>query len=61
MASSLRIFSAKLGARGAVVNGYVRDTRAIVKLNFPTFARMDLVDRIPDLATRSTTSGFPSK
>jgi regulator of RNase E activity RraA len=28
----------KLGARGAVVNGYVRDTRAILKLNFPTFA-----------------------
>jgi regulator of RNase E activity RraA len=38
MASSLRIFSAKLGARGDVVNGYVRDTRAIVQLNFPTFA-----------------------
>jgi regulator of RNase E activity RraA len=28
----------KLGARGAVLNGYVRDTRAILKLNFPTFA-----------------------
>ncbi len=28
----------KLGARGAVVNGYVRDTRAILALNFPTFA-----------------------
>jgi regulator of RNase E activity RraA len=28
----------KLGARGAVVNGYVRDTRAILSLNFPTFA-----------------------
>jgi regulator of RNase E activity RraA len=27
----------KLGARGAVVNGYVRDTRAILKQNFPTF------------------------
>src|ERR1700733_1363031 len=26
-----------LGARGAVVNGYVRDTRAILQLNFPTF------------------------
>jgi regulator of RNase E activity RraA len=26
-----------LGARGAVVNGYVRDTRAILGLNFPTF------------------------
>ena len=28
----------KLGARGAVLNGYVRDTKAILKLNFPTFA-----------------------
>lgn len=28
----------KLGARGAVVNGYVRDTRAIFALNFPTFS-----------------------
>jgi len=28
----------KLGARGAVVNGYVRDTREILKLNFPTFS-----------------------
>ena len=28
----------KLGARGAVVNGYVRDTRAILSLNFPTFS-----------------------
>ena len=28
----------KLGARGVVVNGYVRDTRAILKLDFPTFA-----------------------
>src|ERR1700691_4708383 len=27
----------KLGARGAVVNGYIRDTRAILKQNFPTF------------------------
>ncbi len=27
----------KLGAKGAVVNGYVRDTRAILKQNFPTF------------------------
>lgn len=26
-----------LGARGAVVNGYVRDTRAIFDLGFPTF------------------------
>ena len=28
----------KLGARGAVLNGYIRDTKAILKLNFPTFA-----------------------
>jgi regulator of RNase E activity RraA len=28
----------RLGARGAVVNGYVRDTRAILNLNFPTFS-----------------------
>jgi regulator of RNase E activity RraA len=27
----------KLGARGAILNGYVRDTRAILKMNFPTF------------------------
>lgn len=27
----------KLGARGAIVNGYVRDTRAILGMNFPTF------------------------
>jgi regulator of RNase E activity RraA len=27
----------KLSARGAVVNGYVRDTRAILAMNFPTF------------------------
>lgn len=27
----------KLGARGAIVNGYVRDTRSIVAMNFPTF------------------------
>jgi regulator of RNase E activity RraA len=27
----------KLGSRGAVLNGYVRDTKAILKLNFPTF------------------------
>jgi regulator of RNase E activity RraA len=27
-----------LGARGAVVNGYVRDTRAILNLGFPTFS-----------------------
>lgn len=28
----------KLRSRGAVVNGYVRDTKSILKLNFPTFA-----------------------
>jgi len=28
----------KLGATGAVLNGYSRDTRAILKLNFPTFS-----------------------
>jgi regulator of RNase E activity RraA len=27
----------KLGARGAVVNGYARDTKAIRQMNFPTF------------------------
>jgi regulator of RNase E activity RraA len=27
----------KLGARGAIVNGYVRDTRAILAMDFPTF------------------------
>ena len=27
-----------LGARGAVLDGYVRDSRAILNLNFPTFA-----------------------
>jgi regulator of RNase E activity RraA len=27
----------KLGGRGAIVNGYVRDTRAILAMNFPTF------------------------
>jgi regulator of RNase E activity RraA len=28
----------KLGARGAVLNGYVRDTRAILTMNFPVFS-----------------------
>lgn len=28
----------KLGATGAVLNGYSRDTRAVLKLNFPTFS-----------------------
>jgi len=27
-----------LGCRGAVLNGYVRDTKAILKMDFPTFA-----------------------
>jgi regulator of RNase E activity RraA len=27
----------RLGARGAILNGYVRDTRAILKMNFPAF------------------------
>lgn len=27
----------KLGGRGAVVNGYVRDTKAVLNMNFPTF------------------------
>jgi regulator of RNase E activity RraA len=27
----------KLGARGAVLNGYVRDTKAILNMNFPAF------------------------
>ncbi len=27
----------KLGSRGAVLNGYVRDTKAIFNMNFPTF------------------------
>jgi regulator of RNase E activity RraA len=29
--------ASKLGAAGAVVNGYVRDTKSILTLNFPTF------------------------
>jgi regulator of RNase E activity RraA len=28
----------KLGSRGAVLNGYVRDTKAILDMSFPTFA-----------------------
>jgi regulator of RNase E activity RraA len=28
----------KLGSRGAVLNGYVRDTKAILSMSFPTFA-----------------------
>jgi regulator of RNase E activity RraA len=29
--------ASKLGSRGAVLNGYVRDTKAILKMNFPSF------------------------
>jgi regulator of RNase E activity RraA len=29
--------ASKLGAAGAVVNGYVRDTKSILQMNFPTF------------------------
>jgi regulator of RNase E activity RraA len=28
----------KLGATGAVLNGYSRDTKAVLRLNFPTFS-----------------------
>lgn len=34
----LSIRAAKLGAAGAVVNGYSRDTNGILALNFPTFS-----------------------
>jgi len=30
--------AAKLGAAGAVLNGYTRDTRGILNMNFPTFS-----------------------
>lgn len=33
----MSIRARKLGAAGAVLNGYVRDTMAILKLDFPTF------------------------
>lgn len=33
----MSIRARKLGAQGAIVNGYVRDTRAILAMNFPTF------------------------
>ena len=33
----MSIRARKLGARGAIVNGYVRDTKPIVELGFPTF------------------------
>ena len=34
----MSIRAGKLRARGAVLNGYTRDTKAILKLNFPTFS-----------------------
>ncbi len=34
----MSIRAGKLGARGAALNGYTRDTKAILKLNFPTFS-----------------------
>ena len=34
----MSIRARRLGSRGAIVNGYARDTRAILKLNFPTFS-----------------------
>ena len=34
----MSIRASKLGVAGAVVNGYVRDTNAILSMNFPTFA-----------------------
>jgi regulator of RNase E activity RraA len=34
----LSVRASKLGARGAVLNGYSRDTRAILAMGFPTFS-----------------------
>jgi regulator of RNase E activity RraA len=34
----MSVRASKLGATGAVVNGYLRDTKAILKLGFPAFA-----------------------
>jgi regulator of RNase E activity RraA len=34
----MSIRAAKLGATGAVLNGYTRDTKTILSLNFPTFS-----------------------
>jgi regulator of RNase E activity RraA len=34
----MSIRAGKLGASGAVLNGYTRDTKAILALNFPTFS-----------------------
>ncbi len=42
----------KCGARGAILNGYVRDTKNILALHFPTFCFGSMA-RIPHPATRS--------
>lgn len=34
----MSVRAAKLGAAGAVVNGYSRDTKGILEMNFPTFS-----------------------
>ncbi|HUJ95729.1 MAG TPA: RraA family protein [Terriglobales bacterium] len=34
----MSVRAARLGARGAVLNGYSRDTKAVLRLNFPTFS-----------------------
>ena len=34
----MSIRAARLGSAGAVLNGYSRDTRAVIELNFPTFS-----------------------
>jgi len=34
----MSVRAGKLGAAGAVLNGYSRDTRAVLELNFPTFS-----------------------
>ena len=34
----MSIRAIKLASRGAVLNGYTRDTKAVLKLNFPTFS-----------------------
>ena len=56
----MSIRARKLGSRGAVVNGYARDTRAILKLNFPTFS-WDPTVRIQLLVSRSSISVFRSR
>ena len=48
----------KLGAAGAVVDGYHRDTRGILDLGFPTFSPRELRSVIRALAVRSWTSVF---